>query len=1650
MYAGEAVHLLGAPSPKRHRHISSQDTTYRLEAWGISPGVAAPCLFPRLALQSKGRMQTRGFDLNISPARVLGFCREHDLEPSILVRLSWALVLRTFVGADKISFGYLSPGREQTLPPHRLQNIGSFAAMAPCLMDLSNSNMVVIDVLRGLQALSREVAKGDSPTVAEIEHALGLAEEPLFNTCVSFQDATQALRITDRVHPEASAWQPELIASSLNANCELSLCITRLGNRLRGDITYHHLTADQAHNVGNSFERALHLVLDAPARPVSDIDLFTERDYRQITTPDWDPCQTDTKVSACIHQLIIQQARRRPQAMAVSAWDGELSYQQLEASVTKLATHLVNRGIGPGVLVPLVLDKCLWSPIAMLAVLKAGGCFVALDSQDLATALSIIKQLAPPLVLVTGPAWKHVSPAVDNCVLINQSALGALPPQVSFVPHEPIPEQAACAFLSAGTTKPMGFFFTHQSLCSILSVQGPALKIGEGSRVLQLSAFNVDVALVEIFCTLLHGGCVCIPSESDRIDDLGSVIARMNVTWSYMTPVLARRLEPAQVPSLKMMCFRTRSLDRETYRSWLPKTDILVAYGAPDVCPLAISVLQVYGPDEADVISPPLMGRFLVLNPKDPKRMVPVGATGELAIDSPLVTPHTFVPGQPLMDPEFLREPQANPKWRYLRTGHVARHVDRGHVRLVTSRQDEVSVGGTAVLIKDIERQVRRCLARGVDVAVEPIITSDSMSLLGAFLDLGRGPGRKPYDLNCLGPEVKQKLFAARRAVETSLGKSIKAEKELPWQCIPAVFVPVRGLPLSVSLKVNRRKLQRMVASLTYTQLMGLADGQYTGAHTPPFVDKPLPLTKTEESMRLIWAGVLGTTVAAIRPSDSFSDAGGNKLLAARLVVSCRQGGFDISLRQVLGGATLTDVCRSTYVADSDNEDDARAGGMAAQGLPVGETGNRGPYEGLIQLVLAPQLGISRHDVLEAAEATSQQSQSIESSLYQPRGDIGCLMLDFNGPVRAKRLEAACEALTMMHPMLRTAFAIHECRAYQVAVASFRAPFRYRCCPARSLDGEADMAMQQDRRLPLRLGRPVTEFTYLEGGGGKQSKLLVRFSTAQMTEGSAAHLVQDLIRLYEDPDSVPPRPSFLQFAQASQAAARRRDSVRHWTMRLTGSRMTQVVPQPRPRGPATDRKALHETVDVEPLGDVGICFDTVLKTAWAMVLARLSGSADVVFGELVEGRRRRARLGAKVDAPSSSPSSLMVGPLENTVPVRVRFPRRRPSALHIMQLVQRECASSLAHEALGGQAIIRECTEWPGWTQFSTVVRHRCQMPTDGSATLNMDNTALTYKTMEAPARMVPDLVASSTAIGPARVALALEFSAGRMPADFASAVMDLFVGAVKALACFDTLGQMTLPSASDYESRVPRMLLEKRDVSAAEDEPLTGRLPSQHRKALHTFLTKKWMDVLCPEASGIEGGLVEASRFYDVSGTVLPAHLLAGCINVGLGRLGITGLESIHVTPGEVIAHPTVPAQMAVIARKMHDFDAISRLTRRKTVVGLSLQITGTPDVASSSSSRPTLEAPVAGSQRSHGPRVWSRHHRGSLSRDSIRQSPQREVVIRPGDGSVERAGEPVHVSTVAAQGELRGASAPAGWGEGRRLFPSWSLRQQPGAEKK
>ncbi|PHH83024.1 hypothetical protein CDD82_3936 [Ophiocordyceps australis] len=1580
-YAAGNTHAYHDPFNERPSSLVSSPPV--LGAWIANLSGARPCIFPRLVRHEARRLHVQGFNLVTSRLSFQKFCSTHDIEDEAVIKLAWGLVLRCFVAEDKVCFGYQVQRRGQGLLRNGAEPLGCLDAVVACVVDFSNLSNIG-QMLWDIQKDSMCSSAQGVPPMSEIEHALGLRGERLFNTSISFGDSAR------------HGLDGKFVSVAFDANCDVSLCVTMVDDKVHCDMTYRGLGAEQAANVMGCFECAIEAIIHDPLQPVSDVDLLTKDSLEQITKPDWNMAPTDGELHACIDEMIMRQAKQRPHERAIVAWDGEFSYRQVDVYVEKLATSLVNLGVRPGILVPVVLDKCRWSPIIMLAVLKAGACFVAIDSQDASSAKTLISQLDAPLVLVTESAWMQTNPLASNCLVIDQAKLDLVPPQLTLGLHKRSPEQAACAFLSPGQSGPKGMFYTHQSLCSIFSVQGPALGIDECSRVLQLSAYNVDVALVEILETLLHGGCVCIPSAHERMNDLQGVMSRMGITWTYMTPVLARKMDPAALPNLGTVCFRTRNLDQLTYSPWLDGREVLLVYGAPDICPLAISISRLSAPVNTDILAPPLLGRFLILNPEDAHKMAPIGAVGELAIDSRLITPHKFVLGEPLVDPASLQEPIGKARWRYLRTSHRAQFLDCGHVRYLGSVRDQAGVNGCAAVISDAERQARLCLQPNQDIMIEPVTTSDAMHLLVAFIDLDGDAGLGSYDLGCLGPEVKNKLFVARRSIELELEKKSKIGKKLPWQCIPAAFVPLRGFPLSASLKVNRRKLHKMVASMSCSQLMGLADGQYSGGPANDLAGQAPCLTAAQESMQRLWAETLDMTAASIRLADSFFDAGGDVWLSAQLAMLCRQNGYDVSVHDIVGGASLLDMCHAVSGA-MDGQGVAMASGQGhgdATTPRLREVGSRLgniSYHALIKHVLSPQIGVSWMQVLGAAAVSSQQIACLESSLYARRGDVCCLILDFNGPVMLHRLETACEELTRLHPVLRTVFATHDCRAYQVVIGSLKFKLAHRDCEARHVESAVEHVVREANMLPLHFGSAMTRFTFV--GHGQQGKLVLQFSTVQISEACIPQLVHDLVQLYTEPERLSAKPTFLEYCHETRHNALYAEAVQHWRKRLAGASMTNILPNQKPRGPAASMSKLYETVHVSPLADLGIDFETVLKTAWALVLATLAGRDDVVFGHVV-GSQRMALMDDKMDVAS------IVGPMERVVPVRIRFPITQTSPLQMMLQVQRDCLSSRRFEHLESHTIIGQCTDWPRWAGFSSVVCHDAQGPIDGSTTLNLGSTTFTYRLVGPMACASPDMLVCSMPVHPGRVALSLAFPTALVPADFGASTMRLLVGAVKTLTCYETVSESILPPSGEYKALVPRAPLGQGRRADDADEMQQGdsnelnvpRLSHEQHRALGELIAATWRQVLLPQGCGISlDAQEEGACFYDVAGCLLPAYMLSHHLNHGLSRLGMMSFGAITLTPDDIIRHPTMAAQRNLVARKMHKLGLAAPAARRRAFSIMGRGISESAPWPAQHKPSPSLgswraQKPRHGSMsmRDLGSRAgdWMRHH-VSMSRD-------------------------------------------------------------------
>ena len=1122
--------------------------------------------------------------------------------------------------------------------------------------------------------------------------------------------------------------------------------------------------------------------------------------------------------------------------------------------------------------------------------------------ERLNSRVAISSELAAPVL----------SNLFDRVVVLTEDLMNVLPQGQGPLTSMAAPSDPACIlFVPMSSNEARGVTFSHAALSTALQGQGPAARITPLSRVMQLSSFNVDICITEILTTLVYGGCVCVPSATERLQDFGAAVNRMQVNWSYMTPLLSRKVDPTLLPSLKVVCFRTRGLDDDTYSIWHGKVNVVLAYGPQDVCPLGIAFLEALGPHHLRSIGRPFVGNLLIVNPEDHKKRLPIGAVGELVVEGPTIG-FSYPNRESTMTPMSPLGPAAASKARYFKTGHRARYTQGGLMEFISSKRDDADSGGRAINVTEVEQHLRRCLGQGVDVVVETIVFRGRVkndTLLTAFLELGNQLDNDE-NLSSLSTATREQLAVAKQLIEVGL------KNRFPPSMIPSVLVPVKHLPITPSLKVNRRRLQKMIAGLTKDDLLALATVPNRAEAKFQHL-KPLPLTQSEERMRAIWARVLGVEEAKISAIDSFFSVGGDDIVAAQLVAACRQQNISVSIADVLENATLTELSRAIVTVDSPHlTQEASPAPPEAPPSPVAPNPNA-LKEAFIEKVIAPRIGIEGDLIADAAEASSAQIRYIETGMLQGRTNINYLTFNFSGVVDSKRLEEACKALAMIHPILRTAFVPYNRRLYQAVIKSATVEFRRHYCPTWRLSNMLEKVIKKDQTTPIKFESTMTKFMFLDGG--KQSVLILRLSKAQYDDLSVALLVKDLKRLYDGSQKPPRRPTYCEFVRTAQLA-NSHGAEEYWRALLDGATMTQVVNHTQPYKLSTNVKTIRNPVlSLGSLSSLGISFETVLKGAWAMALANLSASSDVVFGELIDGRH--------VKLPGGHSVAGVMGPTVNTTPVRVQFPDTALTPLNLLQYIHAQRMSGIPFENLGSLTIVEKCTPWPYWTRFSTLVQHQYEdtaiNPSEPKS-FHLGAAACKFTINESKAQDVPDLFVRSLARPTNRVEVSITFCADRVTENFAEHALRMLCSTISLLTSV-TIMQPVIPCGYQYRNMVKRIPMSmKRSPTQDSTETdnnanLTNTLTQDQAKAVQTAISDSWTAILNPRALGVPESQIHNAAFFDLWGSLIPASQLMQQLNLELPKVNIPGVDAdLQLTMEEIIENPTMMKQFELVASKL------------------------------------------------------------------------------------------------------------------------------------
>lgn len=350
------------------------------------------------------------------------------------------------------------------------------------------------------------------------------------------------------------------------------------------------------------------------------------------------------------------------------------------------------------------------------------------------------------------------------------------------------------------------------------SAYGKALHLDAGCRVLQFASYNFDVGIVDIVDTLIHGACLCIPSEHDRRNNIVDVMNSMQVTWADLTPSFARTFSPEDVPTLQTLVLAGEEVQRGHLELWAGKVRLINCYGPAESS--ACTAYEYSHPsDQPGTIGYPMThANCWVVEVDSPDILASFESVGKLVVESPaLARGYLNNPVKTkaffIEDPEWLQTGGTIVRRRVYKTGDLVRYQADGSLKFVGRKDTQVKIHGQRVELGEVEHLLAmhpnvskciiaypksgnyaNCLVAVVQLrAVSRSVTDDDMRLLSH-------------------ESLRRTKFDANEAVEY-------LKRSLPAYMTPTIWIAVESIPLTSSKKTDRMKVEKWLEKVTQAQL---------------------------------------------------------------------------------------------------------------------------------------------------------------------------------------------------------------------------------------------------------------------------------------------------------------------------------------------------------------------------------------------------------------------------------------------------------------------------------------------------------------------------------------------------------------------------------------------------------------------------------------------------------------------------------------------------------------------------------------------------------------------------------------------------------------------------------------------------------------
>ncbi|HDR3034172.1 TPA: pyoverdine non-ribosomal peptide synthetase PvdD, partial [Pseudomonas aeruginosa] len=821
---------------------------------GEQPVLELPFDRPRPARQSHRGAQL-GFELSRELVEAVRALAQREGASSFMLLLaSFQALLYRYSGQADIRVGVPIANRNR-VETERL--IGFFVNTQVLKADL-DGRMGFDELLAQARQRALEAqAHQDLPfeqLVEALQPERNASHNPLFQVLFNHQSeirsVTPEVQLED-LRLEGLAWDGQ------TAQFDLTLDIQEDENGIWASFDYATdlFDASTVERLAGHWRNLLRGIVANPRQRLGELPLLDAPERRQ-TLSEWNPAQRECAVQGTLQQRFEEQARQRPQAVALILDEQRLSYGELNARANRLAHCLIARGVGADVPVGLALERSLDMLVGLLAILKAGGAYLPLDPAAPEERLAhILDDSGVRLLLTQG----HLLERLPRQTGVEVLAIDGLVLD-GYAESDPLTTLSAdnlayVIYTSGSTGKPKGTLLTHRNALRLFSATEAWFGFDERDVWTLFHSYAFDFSVWEIFGALLYGGrLVIVPQWVSRSpEDFYRLLCREGVTVLNQTPSAFKQLMAVacsadmatQQPALRYVIFGGEALDLQSLRPWFQRfgdrqPQLVNMYGITET-----TVHVTYRPvSEADLegglVSPiggtiPDLSWYILDRDLNP---VPRGAVGELYIGrAGLARGYLRRPG--LSATRFVPNPfPGGAGERLYRTGDLARFQADGNIEYIGRIDHQVKVRGFRIELGEIEA----ALAGLAGVRDAVVLAHDGVG--GTQL---------------AGYVVADSAEDAERLRE-SLRESLK--RQLPDYMVPAHLMLLERMPLTVNGKLDRQALPQPDASLSQQAYRA-------------------PGSELEQRIAAIWSEILG--VERVGLDDNFFELGGHSLLLLML-----------------------------------------------------------------------------------------------------------------------------------------------------------------------------------------------------------------------------------------------------------------------------------------------------------------------------------------------------------------------------------------------------------------------------------------------------------------------------------------------------------------------------------------------------------------------------------------------------------------------------------------------------------------------------------------------------------------------------------------------------------------------------------------------